>query len=109
MLMNFSTISENLARTFGPLEAIFNVERQRRYTFAEYHLLTNRIVNMMRDRLGLRAGDTWLAILNNDNVSLLSFFTALKGEACACYTNTTDSLADQARQIDIVKPKVVFI
>ncbi len=109
MLINFSIISENLARTFGPLEAIYNVERQRRYTFAEYHLLTNRIVNMMRDRLGLRVGDTWLAILNNDNVSLLSFFTALKGEACACYTNTTDSLADQARQIDIVKPKVVFI
>ena len=109
MLMNFSTISENLARTFGPLEAIFNVERQRRYTFAEYHLLTNRIVNMMRDRLGLRAGDTWLAILNNDNVSILSFFTALKGEACACYTNTTDSLADQARQIDLVRPRVVFI
>jgi fatty-acyl-CoA synthase len=109
MQINVSIISENLARTFGSAEAIVNVERQRRYSFVEYHRLTNRIVNMMRERLGLRFGDAWIAILDNDSVSLLSFFTAVKGEACACYTNCTDSLEDQARQIDFVKPKVVFI
>ena len=47
--------------------------------------------------------------LNNDSLSLLSPFTAFKGEARACYTNATDSLADQARQIDLVKPKVVSL
>ena len=26
-----------------------NVERQRRYTYPEYHRLTNRIANMVRD------------------------------------------------------------
>ena len=71
MLINFSIISENLARTFGPLEAIFNVERQRRYTFAEYHLLTNRIANVLRDDLGLGKGDRYLLILENDNLALL--------------------------------------
>ena len=109
MQTNFSIVSENLARTFGAAEAIVNVERQRRYSFAEYHRLTNKIVNMMCDRLHLRRGDVWLAILNNDNLSLMSFFTACKGEATACYTNTTDSLADQERQIGQVKPAVVFI
>ncbi len=51
----------------------------------------------------------WLAILHNDSLSLLSFFTAYKGEACGCYTNTTDTLEAQDRQIGLVRPKVVFI
>ena len=50
-----------------------NVERQRRYTYPEYHRLTNRIANMVRNALGLRRGDTALLILDNDNLSLLHF------------------------------------
>lgn len=109
MQINYSIISENLARTYGDAECVVNVERNRRYSFREYHLLTNRIVNMMRERLALRRGDAWLCILHNDNLSLLSFFTAYKGEAAACYTNTTDTLEAQDRQIALVRPKVVFV
>jgi len=109
MQINFSQISANLARIYGDADCIINAERERRYSFREFHRLTNRIVNMMRTRLALHRGDVWLCILNNDSLSLLSNFTAFKGEACVCYTNTTDSLADQARQIDLVKPMVVFI
>jgi len=108
MQIDFSIVSENLAKTFGDAECVVNVERGRRYSFVEYHRLTNRIVNMMRDRLQLRRGDVWLNILNNDNLSILSFLTALKGEACACYTNTTDSLETQRNQIELVSPKVIF-
>ena len=108
MQIDFSIVSENLAKTYGDAECVVNVERGRRYSFVEFHRLTNRIVNMMRDRLDLRRGDVWLNILNNDNLSILSFFTAFKGEACACYTNTTDSLETQRNQIALVKPKVVF-
>jgi fatty-acyl-CoA synthase len=108
MQIDFSIVSENLAKSYGDAECVVNVERGRRYSFIEYHRLTNRIVNMMRDRLQLRREDVWLNILNNDNLSILSFFTALKGEACACYTNTTDSLETQRNQIELVKPKVVF-
>jgi fatty-acyl-CoA synthase len=109
MQINFSVVSEGLARTYGDAECIVNVERNRRYSFRDYHLLTNRIVNMMRSRLDLGRGDVWLTVLHNDSLSLLSFFTAYKGAACACYTNTTDSLETQAHQIDLVRPKVVFI
>jgi acyl-CoA synthetase (AMP-forming)/AMP-acid ligase II len=109
MQVNFSVVSESIARTYGDAECIVNVERNRRYSFRDYHLLTNRIVNMMTTRLDLRRGDAWLTMLHNDSLSLLSFFTAYKGEACACYTNTTDTLETQAHQIDLVKPKVVFI
>ena len=109
MHIDFSTVSENLARTFGDTECIVNVERDRRYSFREYHLLTNRIANMMRERLDLRNGDIWLNILYNDSLSLLSYFTAFKGESCACFTNANDSMETQANQFDLVKPKVVFI
>jgi acyl-CoA synthetase (AMP-forming)/AMP-acid ligase II len=109
MQIDFSIVSENLARTYGDADCIVNVERDRRYSFREYHRLTNRVANMMRERLALRRGDVYLCILNNDNLSVVSFFTAFKGEACACYTNTTDTLSEQGRQIDLVKPKVVFI
>jgi acyl-CoA synthetase (AMP-forming)/AMP-acid ligase II len=102
---DFSIVSENLAKTYGDAECIVNVERDRRYSFREYHRLTNRIANMMRERLALRRGDVWLCILHNNSISLLSPFTAFKGEACACYTNTTDTLEAQARQIDLVTPK----
>ena len=109
MKIDFSMVSENLANTFGDAECTVNVERNRRYTFREFHRLTNRIVNMMRSRLDLARGDTWMNILNNDNSSLLSWFTAFKGDVCVCLTNTTDSLAIQEAQIGLVKPKVVLI
>jgi len=108
MQIDFSIVSENLAKTYGDAECVVNVERGRRYSFVEYHRLTNRVVNMMRDRLRLRRGDTWLNVLNNDNLSIMSFFTALKGEASACYTNTTDTLETQRNQLELVNPKVVF-
>ncbi len=109
MHLDFSIVSENLARVYGDAECVVNIERDRRYSYREFHRLTNRIVNMMRDRLDLRRGDTWVTILNNDNLSLLGFFTAYKGEACACYTNTTDSPEVQENQIGLVKPKTAFI
>jgi acyl-CoA synthetase (AMP-forming)/AMP-acid ligase II len=109
MHINFSSVSENLARTYGDTECIVNIERDRRYSFREYHLLTNRIANMMRERLDLHKGDVWLNILHNDSLSLLSYFTAFKGGSCACFTNATDSMETQANQFNLVKPKVVFI
>ena len=109
MQVDFSIVSENLARTYGDTECIVNVERNRRYTYREYHLLTNRITNMLHERLHLGRDDIWLSILYNDSLSLLSYFTAFKGEACACFTNATDSMETQKNQFDLVKPKVVFI
>ncbi len=109
MHIDFSNVSENLARTFGDAECVVNVERQRRYTFREFHHLSNRIVNMMLERLELRRGDVWYSILHNDNLSLLGWVTAFKGEATACYSNATDSQETQETQLGLVKPRVVFV
>ena len=60
-----------LAQRFADREALVNIERGRRFTFRELHLLTNQICNMMSGRLELRRGDVYLSILENDNLSLI--------------------------------------
>jgi acyl-coenzyme A synthetase/AMP-(fatty) acid ligase len=55
--MNFCRVMAGMALRWKDNTAIVNVERDRRYTFFEYHRLTNRIANMCRDRLGLYRGD----------------------------------------------------
>jgi fatty-acyl-CoA synthase len=73
MRMNFCRIMAAMSLRYGNNVAIVNVERARRYTFREYHLLTNRIADAMRNKLGLRKDDNVLMMLDNDNLSLLHF------------------------------------
>ncbi len=109
MKMNFARMMEHLAVRYRDHEALVNIERRRRYTHRELQLVTNRIVNMMRERLQLRRGDTYLCILDNDNLSLLHAWTALKGEAGAVWTNYRDSIEEHRWQTDFIAPKVAFI
>ena len=75
MKINFSVISERLADTFAEREALVNVERNRRYTFREFHRLTNRIVNMMREKLDLQRGDNAVVILDTVSYTHLTLPT----------------------------------
>ncbi|MFO1392829.1 MAG: AMP-binding protein [Steroidobacteraceae bacterium] len=107
--MNFSRVMGLLARNFGDREALVNVERNRRFTYRELHACTNRIANMLRGTLGLRSGDKLMLILDNDNMSLVHFMTTWKQEATAVYTNFRDSLEEHTWQVELVRPKVVFL
>lgn len=109
MKVNFARTTEQLCVAYRDREALVNVERGRRYSHRELHLLTNRIVNMMRSRLGLHRGDVYMAILENDNLSLLHVWTALKGEVALAMTNYRDSVEEHRWQVAFLKPKVVFI
>jgi fatty-acyl-CoA synthase len=109
MNLNFSNHFEALSVKFGDREALVNVERGRRYTYRQLHLLTNQIVNAMRSALSLGAGDVYLCVLQNDNLSLLHLPTIFKGAATAAYSNYRDSLEELAWQVQAVKPKVAFI
>ncbi|MFB9262347.1 AMP-binding protein [Bradyrhizobium erythrophlei] len=75
----------------------------------EYHRLTNRIANALRTTLGVGEGDKFLLILENDNLSLLSLPCFLKQPGTAAMTNLRDSQNEHAWQIDLIKPKIVFI
>ncbi|SCU86919.1 Acyl-CoA synthetase (AMP-forming)/AMP-acid ligase II [Cupriavidus necator] len=109
MKTNFSRLCAQIAMQYRDREALVNIERNRRFTHAQLHRFTNRVANMLRSRLALRRGDTYLCILENDNLSLLHAWTALKGEAAACWTNFRDSADEHRWQIDFIRPKVVFI
>ncbi|MBC8641257.1 AMP-binding protein [Caballeronia sp. EK] len=109
MIINFARTVEQLSICHGEREALVNIERSRRYSFRELHRLTNRIVNMMRERLGLRRGDVYLCVLDNDNLSLLHAWTALKGEAAAAWTNRRDSADEHRWQARFMRPKAVFL
>ena len=74
MQIDFSSICERFVDTYGDLEALVNLERGRRYTHREYHQLTNRILNMIEDTMGLEKGDRYMPILKNDNLSLMTWY-----------------------------------
>jgi acyl-coenzyme A synthetase/AMP-(fatty) acid ligase len=60
MKMNFCRAMRLLSLRFRNQEAIVNVERSRRYTYEEYHLLTNRIADALRIRLEVGHGNTFM-------------------------------------------------
>ena len=109
MNIDISVLFDNLVSHYGDREALVNLERNRRYSYADLHKLSNRIANMMRDKLKLTRGDCYLSILENDNLSLLHLWTSLKAEATSVWTNYRDAMAEHSRQIELTKPKVVFI
>src|SRR5262249_32655134 len=108
MLMNFSRVMSAMAARYRDNVAVVNVERNRRYTFPEYHRLTNRIGNMAQSALGLRKGDTALLILNNDSLSLLHAPAIFKQPAAFAFSNMRDSKEEHLWQIEYLRPKVVF-
>src|SRR5471032_2825579 len=109
MKMNFCRIMRLLALRHREQEAIVNIERNRRYTYEQYHLLTNRVADVLRNLLQVRAGERFMLILENDNLSLMMFPSTFKQEGTVVMTNLRDPLDEHARQIDLVRPKVVFI
>lgn len=109
MQMNFARTTAELALRYADREALVNVERGRRYSFAEFDKLTNRIVNMIHGRLGLGRGDKYLCILDNDNLALLHAWTAFKGEAAVAWTNYRDSFEEHLWQVDWLEPKAMFL
>lgn len=109
MKLNFCRVMRHLAMRHKDNEAIVNVERNRRFSFLEYHLLTNRIARVLSERLGIMSGDRFMLILENDNLALLHFPTFLKQEGTAVMSNLRDSVEEHRWQVEFVKPKVVFI
>jgi fatty-acyl-CoA synthase len=109
MKMNFSRVMALMAMRFGDRPALVNVERNRRYSYRELHMVTNRIANMLRDRLKLTRGDKYLLILENDNVSLMHFVSSRKQEGTVVFSNYRDSIEEHGWQVELAKPKAVFI
>ncbi len=109
MKMNFSRVMRLLSLRYRDKEAIVNIERNRRYTFEQYHLLTNRVADVLSNTLGLHKDDKFMLVLENDNLSLMLFPSTFKQEATVVLTNLRDPMQEHARQMEQVMPKVVFL
>ncbi|WP_313802353.1 AMP-binding protein [Sphingobium sp.] len=109
MKQNFGRITQALAIRHGDKPAIVNIERNRTFTYAQFHQLTNRVANALRMELDVGRGDTFMVILQNDNIVLLHFWTTFKQEGTLVLTNYRDSKDDHRWQVELAKPKVVFI
>jgi fatty-acyl-CoA synthase len=109
MKINFGRIMQQLANQHGEREAIVNVERNRRFSFAQYHALTNRIANSLRLALGVGEGDSFLLVLENDNLSLMQFPTIYKQLGTAVLANMRESIEELQWQVALIRPKIAFI
>ena len=109
MKMNFSRVMRLLALRYRDQEAIVNVERNRRYTYQQYHLLTNRIADVLHSSLRIGLGDKYMLILDNDNLCLMVFPSSFKQAGTVVLTNLRDPMEEHARQMEQVMPKVVFL
>ncbi len=109
MQVNYGQLFLQVARRFGDKEAIVNLERNRRFSFMQFHKVTNQVARMISERLGLGPGDVYLNILENDSMSLLSFPTLFKSNQIGGWANFRDSMEEHLRMVDFVKAKAVFI
>jgi acyl-CoA synthetase (AMP-forming)/AMP-acid ligase II len=108
MLVNMGRIFRQNALRFAEKPAVINVERDRRFSYAEMHELTNRLSNVLKHRFGLKQGDFYATILNNDNMALFHPWM-LKSPVGAAWIDVRDSAGEQGSRLAHVQPKLVFL
>jgi len=108
MFVNMGRIFQQTALQYAGLPAVINVERDRQFSYARMHELSNRLSNALKHRFGLRQGDFYATILDNDNMALFHPWM-LKSPVGAVWIDVRDSIADQVGRMDYVQPKLVFI
>jgi acyl-coenzyme A synthetase/AMP-(fatty) acid ligase len=101
-------VFQQIALQFAATPAVINVERDRRFTYAQMHELTNRLSNALKHRFGLKQNDFYATILDNDNMSLFHPWM-LKSPVGAVWIDANETVGEQANQIDYIQPKLVFL
>ncbi len=108
MLVNMGRVFKQNVLRYGSRTALVNVERGRRFSFAELHLLSNQMSSLLTGRFGLGEGDFYALILENDNVGLFHPWM-LKCPLSAVWIDIRESLDEKLAQIDYAQPKLVFV
>ena len=108
MLVNMGRIFRQNAIRFAEKPAVINVERDRRFSYARMHELTNRLSNVLKHRFNLKQGDFYATILDNDNMALFHPWM-LKSPVGAVWIDVRDSISEQVSRLNHVKPKLVFL
>ena len=108
MLVNMGRVFRQTALQYADVPAVINVERNRRFSYARMHEISNRLSNALKHRFGLGRGDFYATILDNDNMSLFHPWM-LKSPVAAVWIDVRDSFTDQLERIDYVAPRIVFL
>jgi len=108
MLINMSRMSQQIALRFLDRTGLVNVERNRRFTFWQLHVLTNKLCNSIKDKFGLSEGDVYATLLENDNMGLFHFWMT-KSPVTALWLDIRDSLEEHLNHIDYIQPRLIFI
>ena len=108
MYVNMGRIFQQTALQFAAKPAVMNVERNRSFTYAGMHALTNRLSNVLKHRFGLGPGDFYATLLDNDNMSLFHPWM-LKSPVGAAWIDVNESVTQQLNQIDYVQPRLIFL
>jgi fatty-acyl-CoA synthase len=106
--INFGRMLLQIARQYADKEAVVNIERDRRLSFMDLHLLTNKIANMLKDKFGLTRGDVYVNLLENDNICLTHLWM-FKSDVAGAWLNYRDSFDEHKWQIEFIKPRLIFI
>lgn len=108
MLINVSRLMKQTARRYWADPALYNVERERGFSFGQLHELTNRICHVLEDRFGLGEGGCYATLLENDNMGIFHLWMA-KAKPTALWLGIRDSKQEHLHQIDWAGAKVVFL
>ncbi len=108
MLVNMGRLIGDIARCYAERPALINIERDRRFTYRQMHLLSNRVSNLLTGFFGLKAGDVYAIILENEHVGLFHPWM-FKCPVSAVWLDIREGLAEKLKQLDHVKPRVAFI
>jgi fatty-acyl-CoA synthase len=108
MLVNMCRVFKQTALQFAENPAVINIERARCFTYARMHELTNRLSHALKHRFGLRRGDFYATILDNDNMALFHPWM-LKSPVGAAWIDVRDSVGEQLSRINQAGPKLIFL
>ena len=108
MLVNMGRIFQQNALRFAEKPAVINAERERRFSYARMHDITNRLSNVLKHRFSLEQGDFYATVLDNDNMALFHPWM-LKSPVGALWIDVRDSVGEQTSRINHVEPKLVFL
>jgi len=108
MMVNMGRVFRQTALQYADRPAVINVERNRQFSYARMHELTNRLSNALKQRFGLGRGDFYATILDNDNMALFHPWM-LKSPVGAVWIDVRDSLMEQLNRMDYAAPRLVFI
>ncbi len=108
MLVNMGRLIRQTAETFSQREALVNLERKRRFTYRQMHLLSNRMCHMLKGRFGLQRGDRYVILLENEHVAFFHPWM-FKCPVTGVWLDIREGLEQQLKQIDHVLPRVAFV